>query len=254
MAKSMFVAFWFLALATPLAGQWLNLPTPGVPRLPDGKPNLSAPAPRGPDGKPDLSGIWRPNPKFNNNLAADLKPGDVPLLPAAAAVLQERRDTLGKDDPQARCLPPGVPRQSAVPFPFRIIQQPGLIAILYEYGTIYRQIFTDGRELPKDPNPTWMGYSIGRWEGDTLVVETIGFNGRTWLDDLGHPISDKLRVVERFQRQDFGNMDVGVTIDDPPTYSRPWSMTMDLRLAADTELLEFICNENNKDPEHLIGK
>ncbi len=254
MAKSVFVAVCALALATPLSGQWLNRTTPDVPRLPDGKPNLSAPAPRAADGKPDLSGIWRPNPKFNNNLAADLKPGDVPLLPSAATALEQRRDTLGKDDPQARCLPPGVPRQNAVPFPFRIIQIPGSVVILYEYGTTFRQIFTDGRELPKDPNPTWMGYSVGKWEGDTLVVDTIGFNGKAWLDDLGHPTSEKLRVTERFQRRNFGNIDVGITIDDPATYSRSWTMTMDLRLAADTELLEFICNENNKDPEHLVGK
>jgi hypothetical protein len=252
--RTILAAILVVVMATPLGAQWFTLPTPGIPRLADGKPNLAAPAPRAQDGRPDLSGIWRANPKFNNNLAVDLQPGDVPLTPPSAAVLEERRDTLGKDDPQARCLPPGVPRHAAVPFPFRILQLPGLVVILYEYGTTFRQIFTDGRELPKDPNPTWMGYSVGKWEGDTLVVETIGFNGKTWLDDLGHPTSERLRVIERFRRRDFGHMDVGITIDDSQTYTRPWSMTMDLRLAPDTELLEFVCNENNRDPEHLVGK
>jgi hypothetical protein len=237
-----------------LSAQWLNHPTPGIPRRADGRPDLAAPAPRGPDGKPDLSGLWRANSKFNFDLTVDLPPGTVSLLPPAAAALRERRDTHGKDDPQGFCLPAGVPRHTAVPFPFRIMQLPGMVVILYEYGLSWRQVFIDGRALPVDPNPTWNGYSVGRWDGDTLVVETAGFNGKAWLDDAGHPTSEKLRVTERFHRPTFGRLDIEITIDDPGAYAKPWTMTMDSQFAADTELLEFVCHENNKDPEHLVGR
>jgi hypothetical protein len=251
------VAIGMVMLAsTPAPAQWLTRKAPGVPRTADGRPNLSAPTPLAPDGKPDLSGIWEPNGlKYLQNVAADLKPDEVPFQPWAEALFNERRDLLhARDEPDANCLPQGVPKLNAPPNPFKIIQTPGLVIILYEAFTLYRQIFTDGRELPADPNPTWLGYSVGRWEGDTLVVDSTGFNGKTWLDTIGHPTTDALHVTERFRRKDYGHMDIQITIDDPKAYTKPWTFTEDPHLTPDTELLEFICNENNKDIEHLTGR
>jgi hypothetical protein len=236
--------------------QWLNYPTAGIPRLPNGKPDLSAPAPRTADGKPDLSGIWQqPNGvKYTINLAADLKPGDVAMTPSAAALYKERQDNLSKDDPVGHCNLAGVPQMNAVPYPYKIIQRPDMVVILYEALATFRQIFTDGRELPKDPNPTWMGYSVGKWDGDTLVVESAGFNDKAWLDSGGHPHSDALHVTERFHRRDFGHIDFQVTINDPKDYTKPWTAAYEIRLMPDTELMEYVCGENNKDLEHLVGK
>jgi hypothetical protein len=248
--------------AIPASGQWANVRTSNIPRMPDGKPNLAAPAPRTADGKPELSGVWMVSqtfvdgvPKYAGNLAADLKPDDAPKLqPSAEALLKHRMETLGKDFPPSRCLPPGVPLIQAIPVPFKIVQVPGMVVILYEAWTIYRQIFTDGRGLPKDPNPTWMGYSVGNWNGDTLVVETAGLNDRSWLDMMGHPHTEALHVIERCRRSDFGRMEIQITIDDPGGYLKPWTVTESSRLLPDTELLEFICNENEKDLPHLVGR
>jgi hypothetical protein len=243
-------------ISAPAGAQWINYPTKGIPRLPDGKPNLSAPAPRTPDGKPDLSGIWQSNgPKYLINIAADLKPGEVPFRPAAEALFKERGTlTHAHEESNANCLPQGVPRINATPNPYKILQKPDLILILYEAFTLYRQIFMDGRELPKDPQPNWLGYSVGRWEGDALVVETIGFNGKTWMDQAGHPLSDALHVTERFRRRDFGHMELKITLDDPKMYTKPWTITEDPVLIPDTDLLEMICNENEKDIQHLGPK
>jgi hypothetical protein len=243
-------------LSAPAPAQWLNIKTPGIPRLPDGKPNLSAPAPKTPDGKPDLSGIWEPNGnRFVRDIAVDLKPGDVPFQPWAEALYKERlTGAHSREESDANCLPQGVPKIDAAPAPWKIVQLPGMIVIVYEAFTQYRQIFTDGRPLPKDPNPSWFGYSIGKWDGDTLVVDTIGLNGLTWLDQVGHPLTDALHVTERFRRKDFGHMDLQITIDDPKAYTKPWTVKQDPHLLPDTELLEFICNENNRDVEHLPGK
>jgi hypothetical protein len=151
--------------------QWLTNKTPNVPRTADGKPNLTAPAPKLPDGKPDLSGIWNPNPKYLVNLAADLKPGEVPMQPWAEAIFKERAAGLhASEEPDANCLPQGVPKINAAPVPWKLVQVPGQVVILYEAFTQFRQIFMDGRKLPEDPNPIWLGYSVGRWEGDALVV------------------------------------------------------------------------------------
>ena len=199
----------------PAPAQWLKLPTPGIPRTADGKPDLSAPAPRKADGTPSLGGIWRVNGKYLTNVAADLKPGEVPFQPWAEAVYKERNESNGKDHPGAQCLPSGIPEKDAVPDPFKIIQNPDLVVVLYESRTIYRQIFTDGRSLPVDPQPSWMGYSVGRWEKDAFVVETAGFNGKSWLDMSGHPATEALRVTERFLRRDVGHMDLQITINDP---------------------------------------
>jgi hypothetical protein len=240
-------------LPTLADAQWLNHPTPGIPRTKDGKPDLSAPAPKLPDGKPDLGGIWLvPGLKYLINIAADLK--EVPFQPWAAAEYKQRMDTKGKDDPNNFCLPSGIPEKDAVTSPWKIIQTPGLIIILYESRTIYRQIFMDGRPLPADPNPTWQGYSVGHWDGDTLVVETAGSNGKAWLDTNGHPVTDALKVTERFHRKDFGHMDLQITIDDSKAYTKPWTVTENPVLQADDELLEYICEENNRDVGHFVGK
>jgi hypothetical protein len=236
------------------SAQWLNIKTPGIPRLPDGKPNLSAPAPKRPDGKTDIAGLWEPTTRQFINITSELKSSDLPFQPWAAALFKQRRDTESKEDPTGNCIPGGVPRADAVPYPYKIVNSDKMVVILYEAIHMYRQIFTDGRELPKDPNPTWMGYSVGRWEGDDFVAETAGFNDQGWLDNDGRPATDAERVTERFRRKDFGHMDIVITIDDPKAYTKPWTVTFPLKLLPDTELLEYVCNENNKDLQHLVGK
>jgi len=243
----------FCATAPAASAQWTNIPQP-VPRTSDGKPNLSAPAPRLPDGRPDLSGLWAgPAGRYVQNLAADLKPGGLPYTPWAKALVDERAGgARERENPTANCLPAGVPRISVVPPPWKIVQSDGFIAILYESGNLWRQIFMDGREPVRDPNPSWLGYSVGRWDGDTLVVETIGFNGKAWLDQAGNPTTEALRVTERFHRRDFGHMDMQITMDDPKAYTRPWTVTLPVTLLSGTELFENVC-ENNRDLEHLPG-
>jgi len=232
--------------------QWFELPLPGTPRTPDGKPNLTAPAPRTADGKPDHSGIWkldtsRHNPNYN--LLA--KGVDAPMLPWAAALYERRLATHGYDRPMTVCLPHGVPDGLTSPYGFKLLQTPVVTVHLYEEFTKYRQIHTDGRALPVDPNPQYYGYSVGRWEGNELVVQTAGFKEGSWLDNDGHPHTEALRTTERFRRVNFGSMEVDVTIDDPKAYSRPWKAeTMRLALQPDTEMLEHLC-ENNRDLERL---
>ncbi|HEY7335582.1 MAG TPA: hypothetical protein VH639_11910 [Bryobacteraceae bacterium] len=250
------LAALFSLAALPVAAQWRNLPTKGIPRAADGKPNLSAPVRRTNDGHPDLSGIWEPNAnKYVRDIAADLKPDSVPFLPWAKALFDERATgSLSKGDPDANCLPQGVPKIDAAPAPWKIVQTPGYIVVVYEAFNLWRQIFLDGRALDPDPNPTWMGYSTGKWDRDTLVVDSRGFNGKAWLDQLGKPSTDALHVTERFHRKDYGHMDLEITIDDSKAYSKPWTVTEPVHLLPETELLEFICNENNRDVEHLPGK
>jgi hypothetical protein len=246
------VARIFLAIA--FAAQWLQFPTPNVPRLPDGKPNLSAPAPRTADGKPDLSGVWLSRGGYTSDLAKDLKPGDVSFQPWAAELYKHRLDTLSREDPQARCVLSGVPRENLIPYPLKIVNTTsGMIVVLYEALHSYRQIFMDGRKLPKDPNPAWMGYSIGRWDGDTLVVDSLGFVENNWLDNNGHPGTESLRLTERFRRRDFGHIDIQMTIDDSKAYTKPWTVTVPFELLPDTDILENIC-ENEKDISRVGGK
>ncbi|HKE85690.1 MAG TPA: hypothetical protein VKB50_18140 [Vicinamibacterales bacterium] len=239
------IALACLATAVP-AAQWLRQPTPGIPRTTDGKPDLSAPVPRTPEGKPDLSGLWQPAAMLIGDLAANLPRGSVPFQPWAEKLYNERRANNNRDDPTANCIVGGVPRSDAVPYPFKVLHMGDLVVILYEAVHSYRQIFADGRSLPTDPNPTWFGYSVGRWDKDTFVVETAGFNDKGWLDNFGKPATERLRVTERFVRKDFGHMDVLITIDDPGAYTKPWDVTLPLVLRPDTELLEYICNENNR--------
>ena len=240
-------------LAAAAHAQWLNYPTPDVPRTADGKPNLSAPVPRTPDGKPDLSGVWLTRGGFTVNMAKDLKPGEVSFQPWAEELYKHRLGNEGKEDPQAYCVLSGVPREDVVPYPFKIFNTKGEIVILYEALHSYRQIFMDGRALPKDPNPQWMGYSIGHWDGDTLVVESSGFVENNWLDNSGHMGTEALRLTERFHRRDWGHIDLQLTIDDPKAYKKPWTVNLQL-LADDTELIEYVCDENEKDLKHLVGK
>ena len=235
-----------LILAGSPVPQWLKYPTAGIPRTPDGKPNLSAPAPKMQDGKSDVSGLWLPGPGYVGNIAKDIKPEDIPYQPWAAELFKSRRASNSKDDPTAQCIVGGVPRSDLVPYPFKILQLPNEVVILYEAVHSYRQIFTDGRAFPEDPTPSWFGYSISRWEGNDFVVQTTGFNEKGWLDNAGRPATEALKVTERFRRKDFGHMDVIITIDDSKTYTKPWTVTLPLTFVADSELLEYICNENNK--------
>jgi hypothetical protein len=237
--------------------QWLEYPSAGIPRLADGKPNLSAPAPRAADGKPDLSGIWevvgdrvmetdgRVRSKYVYNIAADL-PGGAPFLPWAKTLHDQRQKALGVGAPTERCLPHGIPDAMLTrTLPFKILQMRGVTVILYEEFNNWRQIFTDGRPLPKDPQPAWLGYSVGSWDGDTFVVETAGFNDKSWLDAGGTPHTEALKTTERLRRTDVGHMEVTFTFDDPKTFTRPWSATVKFNLLPDTELLEHHC-ENEK--------
>ena len=243
-----------LVSTAPAAAQWIYR-NPSVARTTDGKPDLNAPVPRTAWGTVDLSGVWQTDIKYNASLAADLKPGAVPMLPSGRALFDERQGNLGKDDPEGYCLAPGVPRVNGVPFPQKILQTPTLVVILYETRTTFRQIFLDAEHtLPNDAQPTWMGYSKGRWDGDTLVVETTGFNGKTWLDDAGLPQSERGRVIERIRRPDFRRLVVEITIDDPVMYARSWTVTQEFQLDADGELIEYVCGENNRDIPHLVGK
>jgi hypothetical protein len=233
----------------PLGAQWVNYPTPGIPRTKDGKPNLSAPTPRTREGKPDFSGIWAaPDGRYLENLAADGV--EVSMQPWAAKLFQERQQNEGRDRPSNQCLPHSVTDFDAHFTPKKLVQTPGALIMLFEAYHSWRQIFTDGRPLPEERDPAWYGYSVGKWEGDTLVVDTVGLNEKTWLDDQGHPHSDALRILERFRRPDFGHMQVEVTIDDPKAYTKPWTVQIPWNFVADTELLDWVC-ENNKDPEHI---
>jgi hypothetical protein len=207
---------------------------------------------RAADGTPDLSGVWAAA-DYAQNIAKDMTPGELPMTPWAEALYKERQATHGKDDPDARCLPTGVPRRDA--HPFKIIQTPTLVLILYE-GNVhsYRQIFLDGRGHPKNLEKTWWGDSIGHWQGGTLVVDTVGLNDRTWLDEAGHPHSDQLHVTERYTRPDAGHISVQFTLDDSVAYTHPWSVTEVSGALPNWEIHEYVCNENDKDVQHLIGK
>jgi hypothetical protein len=261
--------------------QWLNYPAPGSPRTRDGKPNLSAPAPRTAKGKPDLSGVWETEPappgeikrlvgdvsyevvpgddpstfsKYFFNILVDFKPEESPLRPEVAAELTRKRsEGLGyKDGPPSHCMPLGIPGADILSYsPFKIVQSPGLIVMLYEIDNTHRQVYMDGRKLPDDPQPAWLGYSVGKWEGDTLVVDSAGFNDKSWLDASGHPHSEALRVQERFRRRDFGHMDLQVTIEDPKILTKPVTFKVTELLLPDSDILESYCNENEKDRPHL---
>jgi len=265
----------FAFLATCAHAQWLNFPAPGTPRMRDGKPNLTAPAPRSPDGKPDLSGVWqtelippsesllgenfsfvvpgddpRTFSKYFWNILADFKPAEAPIRPEAAELF--RKNEASALTPGTSCLPLSIPGVDMLGYaPFKMIQTRGVTVVLYELDNTHRQIYTDGRKLPADPNPSWMGYSVGHWEGDTLVVDSAGFNDKARLDGFGHPRSEALRLQERFHRRDFGHMDLQITVDDPKLYLKPITVKVTEILVPDSDVLESFCNENEKDRAHL---
>ena len=256
------------AVVQSAAAQWLDYPTPGLPRTRDGKPNLAAPAPRTRDGKPDLSGIWAwednrpcpaggcPDAKVGQefiNIGWSLKDG-LPYQPWAAELVRKRRAENSKDDPQSQCLPRGALRMHTDGLFKKIVQAPGLVLILAERNAMYRQIFTDGRPLPEDPNPSWNGYSTGRWQGDTLVVETTGFRDDSWLDSSGSPLTSAAKVTEKFRRPSLGKLEIEIGVDDPKAYTKPWTVKLSQPLVADTELLDYICQENERDSAHFVAK
>jgi len=229
--------------------QWANVPPSTIPRTPDGKPNLAAPSSRLPDGTPDLSGIWNPAPGSVADLARGLK-GEVPFQPWAKTIYDERAAGLHwRSDPPANCLPQGIPRLLLAPAPWRIVQTPAVVFFIHEAFNLWWQAFLDGRQFRPHPDvsPTWHGYSTATWEGDTLVVDSAGFNGKVWLDQLGKPSTEALHVTTRFRRKDFGHMDIRITIDDPKAYTRPWDTSVEASLLPDTQLMEFICLENERD-------
>ena len=236
----------------PLSAQWLHYETPGIPRTPDGKPNLSAPAPKTYDGKPDLSGIWMgPEDKWFRDLTS--AGAKIEMLPWAEALFKQRKENREKGHPSERCLGHGITDYDTAATLRRIIQTPQVIAILYEGYNHYRQIHLDGRPLPKVTQPSYLGNSVGRWEGDTLVVETNGLNDKGWLDMEGHPQTESTHITERFRRRDFGHIDLQLTVEDPTAYVKPWTANVRLDYAPDVELIEDIC-ENEKDFTHLVGK
>lgn len=259
-----------VAISRPLLAQWPPYPTAGVPRTSDGKPDLIAPAPRTAAGRPDLSGNWirgdgqlgpagggtvpGPPPAFSpgppvttfRNVAANI-PGGLPLQPWAAALQEKRNAENSKDNPDAHCLPMGFMQFHNHGMPRKVIQTPELMVIAYEANYGLRYIFTDGRTLPtNNPQPWWYGYSIGRWDADTFVVESSAFRDDQWLDIIGHPMTDAAKVTERFRRPNFGTLEIDVTIDDAKAYTRPWTVRVNQRILLDAELIEFICLENQR--------
>lgn len=258
-------ALFFGLLVCPLTGQWIDYPTAGVPRTPDGKPDLASACPRTADGQPDLSGLWimqtkrEGNPNFPGceavsdefvNIGASLK-GGLPYRAWAADLVKARQSEQRVNDPMSRCLPIGPIRLHTWNGPRKVVQASGLLVIMNELDTTYRQIFTDGRPLPADPNPSWNGYSSGKWEGDTLVVQTSGFRDHMWLDATGNPLTSAAKITERFRRINFGHLEIEITVDDPKAYTKPWTVKLNQVIKLDTDLLDFVCADNEKDAFHL---
>jgi len=258
-----------LGAGVSVGAQWVNHPMADAPRTRDGKVNMTGSVPRL-NGKPDLSGIWqvqgdpRPpgglfgigeslNSKYFRNVLSDFKPEEQPLTPYGIERLRQHTAP-GAFNPTLNCLPDSLPKGDLLPEPFKIIHSNGVIVILYEVETTFRQIFMDGRKHPADMSPTWQGYSVGRWEGDTLVIDTLGFNDKSWLDARGTPHSEEMRIEERFRRRDFGHMDLTITITDPKTFTKPITFSVVEELLPDTDLLEHYCSENEKDDAHMPGR
>jgi hypothetical protein len=268
-----FVTTALVIAGTPLGAQWLNNPTAGVPRTADGKVNMTAPAPRLGDGKPDLSGIWMtaepnrgngrgtPPPAQVPDEAGDQRnitasrqmkdigvdlPGGLPYQPWVIPIVKERTANEAIDDPHIRCLPDNFLRAYGLPHLLKFVHSPQLLVVLNEMNAGYRQVFTDGRPLPVDPNPTWQGYSSAKWTGDTLVIDTIGLRDDTWIDWNGSVLTEAAKVREEIRRPDFGHLDIKVTVDDPKAYTKPWTVTLKQRIVVDTELIDEICLENEK--------
>jgi hypothetical protein len=258
-----------LAAGLSARAQWLNQPMAGAPRTPDGRIDMTGPVPRL-NGKPDLSGIWQvqaeprapgglfglgesPNSKYFRDILSDYKPEERPLTPEGAELARKHAEP-GAFNPTLNCLPDGVPHGDLLPEPFKIIHSAGVIVFLYEVETTFRQVFIDGRTLPADPSPAWQGYSVGRWDGDTLVIDTAGFNDRGWLDARGTGHSTKMRVEERFHRRDYGHLDLTLTVTDPQIFTHPITVTVVEQLLPDTDVFEHYCLENERDDPHFPGR
>jgi hypothetical protein len=277
-----------MTIAASLSAQWLNYPTAGVPRKADGKVDMSAPSPRLADGKPDFSGIWmtgEPNRRTGElsspkeaqgprepqspkdaqtpgdpkaitasrqmaNIGVDL-PGGLPYQPWLVPIVKQRTDNLAIDDPHIRCLPDNFLRAYGLPHLLKFVHTPNLLVVLNENNAGYRQVFTDARPLPENPNPSWQGYSSGKWSGDTLVIDTIGVRDDTWIDWNGSVLTQAAKVREQIRRPDFGHLEIQVTVDDPKAYTKPWTVTLKQRIVVDTELIDEICLENEQSLQHL---
>jgi len=260
-------------LSVTVSAQWPTFVRPGVPRTPDGQVNLDAPAPRLANGKPDFSGVWEsrvpPSGRYGApalpsltpdappvatfaNVEANIK-GGLPLTPWALELRKQRMSANSQDNPDANCLPVGFMQAHTHTQPRKILQTADELAIMYEVNYGLRQVFTDGRTLPQDdPVPWWEGYSVGRWEGDTLVVETTGFRDDGWLDVRGTPYTSALKLTERIRRPNYGRLEIDLTIDDAKAYTKPWTVRVNWRLAAGDQLIEFICNENERSSKHYV--
>jgi hypothetical protein len=264
-----------LACTVPVAltAQWPTFVRPDLPRTADGQVDLNAPAPRLPNGKPDFSGVWEsrvpPTGRFGApalpsigqappvatflNVGANIKEG-LPFTPWAAQLRKERMSKNSQDNPDANCLPIGFMQLHTHTQPRKIVQTKDDMVIMYEVNYGLRQIFTDGRPSPTDdPQPWWEGYSVGKWDGDTLVVETTGFRGDGWLDVQGSPFTESLKLTERFRRVNYGRLEIDLTIDDPKAYTKPWTVRVNHRLSAGEELIEFVCNENERSSKHYVN-
>ena len=281
-AMALMIVVVVVGTSAPLGAQWFKYRTPGVPRTPNGEVNLSAATPRLASGKPDLSGVWMtadpacgvggptsvseliqlvpPSLKCpvrgatmsrqGINMGVDL-PGGLPYQPWLAALVEERTANLAIDDPHIRCLPDLFLRAYGLPHYLKFVQTPNLLVMLNEMNGVYRQVFTDGRPLPNDPDPSWQGYSSATWSGDTLVVDTIGFRDDLWIDWDGSVITEAAKLRERIRRPDFGHLEIEVTVDDAKAYTKPWTVTLRQQFAPDTELIDEICLENEKFSTHL---
>ena len=269
---SMLLTTAFVVGGTPLAAQWFHYPTAGVPHKTNGSVNMSAPTPRLPDGKPDFSGIWATGETNRQsetvaedapvaqtairashhmaNIGVDL-PGGLPYQPWLVPLVKERTENLAKDDPHIKCLPDNFIRAYGLPHLLKFVHTPNLLLMLNEMNATYRQVFTDGRPLPKDPTPAWQGYSSARWSGDTLVIETNGLRDDTWIDWNGSVVTESAKVIEEIRRPDFGHLEVRVTVDDPKAYTKPWSATLKQRIVVDTELVDEICIEDEQSLKHM---
>ena len=257
----------FAFASAALSAQWVNHPTPGVPKTPNGAPNLTAPTPRAADGKPDLSGMWAAenmlpcDPAYGK--CADRKigrqtqdigsllPGGLPFQPWAAELVRKRTAAQKKEDPTAKCYFPGAPRAHAFWTYKKFVQTPGLLVVLDEFNANFRQIFTDGRSLPEDMLPTIDGYSAGHWEGDTMVVQSAGYTGEQWLDNHGSPITEEAKITERFHRVNYGTMEIEITVNDLKAYTKPWTVKVNQHIVLNTELIDKFCMENGKASVHM---
>jgi hypothetical protein len=248
--------------AAPAAAQWVGYPTAHVPRRPDGKVEMTAPAPRLANGKPDFSGIWisdrtepgqetisdtssLPSGRHMANMGVDME-GGLPYQPWQLPIVKKRTENLAIDDPHIRCLPDFFLRAYGLPHMLKWVHTPDLLVMLNEMNAGYRQVFTDARALPDAPTPSWQGYSSAKWDGDTLVVDTIGMRDDTWVDWNGSVVTEAAKIHEEIRRLDFGHIEIKATVDDPKGYTKPWTVTLRQRIVVDAELIDEICLENEQ--------